>query len=242
MTLRLFIANKNYSSWSLRPWVLMTHLGLDFEEVLVPFGPDSAQAFRAFSPTGKVPCLADGTTLVWDSLAIVEHLAERVGAGTPALSDGAVWPHDRTARAWARSASAEMHSGFGAVRHHCPMNCAVRVRLHPLAPAQAAELKAQWARIDELWCEGLRRFGGPFLTGGSFTAADAFYAPMAFRAQSYAPALSEPAQAYVRRLLDLPAMRRWYEQALGEPWRDEPHEAEIRALGEILSDARRSTP
>lgn len=242
MTLRLFIANKNYSSWSLRPWVLMTHLGMAFEEVLVPLGPDSRQAFRAFSPTGKVPCLVDGTTTVWDSLAIVEYLAEGDATAAPGPSTGSVWPRDRGARAWARSAVAEMHSGFGAVRHHCSMNCAVRVRLHPLAPAPAAELADQWARIDALWCEGLQRFGGPFLAGGSFTAADAFYAPMAFRAQSYAPALSEPAQAYVRRLLDLPAMRRWYEQALGEPWRDEPHEAEIRALGEILSDARRSMP
>lgn len=242
MTLRLFIANKNYSSWSLRPWVLMTHLGIPFEEVLVPFGPDAPQTFRAFSPTGKVPCLVDGATTVWDSLAIVEYLAEHGGQrseGSPAV---AVWPQDPIARAWARSASAEMHSGFGAVRHHCSMNCALRVRLHPLPPDQAAELAAQWARIDALWCEGLQRFGGPFLAGRDFTAVDAFYAPVAFRAQSYSPDLSDEAWAYVRRLLDLPAMRRWYEEALREPWRDEPHEAEIRALGEILLDERRTMP
>lgn len=231
MSLRLVIANKNYSSWSLRPWVLMKHLGLAFEEVLVPFGPESATAFRAFSPTGKVPCLVDGAVTVWDSMAIAEYLADR----TPA-----VWPAETTARAWARSASAEMHSGFGAVRQHCSMSCGQRVRLHPLPPAQAAELSAQWARIDALWCEGLDRFGGPFLAGPAFTAVDAFYAPVAFRVQTYSPTLSPQAHAYVQRLLSLPAMRQWYAEALTEPWRDEPHEADIRQAGEILSDERRS--
>ena len=233
MSLRLYIANKNYSSWSLRPWVLMKQLGMGFDETLVPFGPDAAQAFRAFSPTGKVPCLVDGAVTVWDSLSIVEYLAER---------EPSVWPRDTAARAWARSASAEMHSGFSAVRHYCTMNCGVRVRLHPLPAPQAAELASQWARIDALWCEGLERFGGPFLAGSAFTAVDAFYAPVAFRAQTYSPELSAAARAYVQRLLELPAMRQWYQEALIEPWRDEPHEAEVRSLGDILSDGRRSAP
>lgn len=231
--MRLYIANKNYSSWSLRPWVLMKHSGTAFEEVLVPFGPDAPQAFRAFSPTGKVPCLVDGNVTVWDSLAIVEYLAER---------EPAVWPRDDAARAWARSASAEMHAGFAAVRHYCTMNCGVRIRLHPVPTPQAKELAAQWARIDALWCEGLSRFGGPFLAGSTFTAVDAFYAPVAFRALTYSPELSATAQAYVQRLLELPAMRQWYQEALDERWRDEPHEAEIQSLGEILSDLRRSAP
>ena len=231
--MRLYIANKNYSSWSLRPWVLMKQLGIPFEEVLVPFGPDSGAAFRAFSPTGKVPCLIDGALTIWDSLAIAEYLAEH---------EPAVWPGHRAARAWARSASAEMHAGFGAVRHYCSMSCGLRVRLHPLPAGPAAELAGQWARLDALWREGLSRFGGPFLAGAAFSAADAFYAPMAFRAQTYAPVLSEPAQAYVQRLLNLPAMRQWYGEALAEPWRDEPHDAEILNLGTVLSDERRSDP
>jgi glutathione S-transferase len=121
------------------------------------------------------------------------------------------------------------------------MNCGVRVRLHALPPDRAAELAAQWARIDALWCEGLWRFGGPFLAGSALTAVDAFYAPVAFRAQTYGLELSAPAQAYVQHLLELPAMRQWYQEALLEPWRDEPHEAEIHTLGQILSDERRST-
>ena len=164
---------------------------------------------------------------------IVEYLAER---------EPSVWPRDTAARAWARSASAEMHSGFSAVRHYCTMNCGVRVRLHPLPAPQAAELASEWARIDALWCEGLERFGGPFLAGSAFTAVDAFYAPVAFRAQTYSPELSAAARAYVQRLLELPAMRQWYQEALIEPWRDEPHEAEVRSLGDILSDGRRSAP
>ncbi|HEX4872184.1 MAG TPA: glutathione S-transferase family protein [Nevskiaceae bacterium] len=225
---RLHIANKNYSSWSLRPWALMRVQGLAFEEVLHPFAPGSNRAaFRAFSPTGKVPCLIDGQTAVWDSLAIVEYLAER---------HPGVWPPDPAARAWARSASAEMHSGFAPLRNHCGMNCGLRVALHE----RPAALEQDLERLAELWGEGLARWGGPWLTGRAFSAVDAFYAPVAFRVQTYALPLPAVAQAYVERLLALPAMREWYQAALDEPYRDPDHEAEVLAVGRVLADHRRT--
>jgi glutathione S-transferase len=228
--LQLFIANKNYSSWSLRPWVLLKELGIPFEERLVPFGAaDGAPSFFEFSPTGRVPCLVDGGLTVWDSLAITEYLAEL---------NPQVWPQDREARAWARCVSAEMHSGFSTVRNICTMNCGIRVKLHAWSPA----LLAEWRRLDALWCEGLQRFGGPFLAGAQFTAADAFFAPVAFRAQTYSPPLSSQAAAYLMRLRQLPAMVSWYESALQETWRDAEHEQEARAVGECLEDLRVSAP
>jgi glutathione S-transferase len=224
--MRLYIANKNYSSWSLRPWVLMRERGIGFEEALMPFGQGSNwDAFRAFSPSGKVPCLVDGDATVWDSLAITEYLAER---------HAGVWPADDTARTWARCAAAEMHSGLMALRQQCPMNCGIRVRLHRVDNALARDL----ARLAELWHQGLERFGGPFLAGDDLTAVDAFFAPVAFRVQSYALPLDETCMAYVRRLLDLPAMHDWYAAALAEPWREEGHEAEIAAGGEVVADLR----
>jgi glutathione S-transferase len=222
----LHIANRNYSSWSLRPWVLMRELGIDFAEQLTPFDPEGRhEAFHGFSPTGKVPCLHDGSTVVWDSLAIVEYLAER---------HAGVWPADPAARAWARCASAEMHSGFSALRSHCSMNCGLRVRLHGLPP----ELRSELGRLEALWGEGLERFGGPFLAGRAFSAVDAFYAPVAFRIQTYALPLGQPAMAYARRLLELAPMRSWYESALSEPWRDPAHEAETGHVGVVLQDLR----
>jgi glutathione S-transferase len=223
MSLKLYIANKNYSSWSLRPWVLMRELVIPFEEQLVPF--NGTVAFDTFSPTGRVPCLVDGAVTVWDSLAITEYLADTYSK---------VWPNDRTARAWARSASAEMHSGFQRVRSVCSMNCGIRVKLHP----QSSDFYAEWQRIDELWNEGLQRFGGPYLAGSQFCAVDAFFAPVAFRVQSYSPRLSAAASAYVTRLLQLPSMVSWYTAALQERWRDEPHDAEARSVGEWLEDLR----
>jgi len=226
---QLYIANKNYSSWSLRPWLLLSALGIPFDEHLVPFVEGHAanwEAFRAFSPNGKVPCLHDSATVVWDSLAIAEYLAER---------HPDVWPSDPSARAWARCAAAEMHSGFSALRQHCGMNCGVRVRLRQDLPAALA---ADIARIDELWSEGLRRFGGPFLAGPGFTAVDAFFAPVAFRVQTYGIKLGDAAGDYVQRLLELPAMRRWYADALQERWLDAGHEAEVLHSGELLHDLR----
>ena len=222
----LYIANKNYSSWSLRPWVLMRELGIAFREHSLFFGQESKwREYRKISPSGKVPCLVDGDTVVWDSLAIVEYLAER---------HPAVWPVETGARAWARSAAAEMHSGFGELRNRCSMSCGQRVRLneHPVA------LERDVARLGALWNDGLRRFGGPFLAGKAFTAADAFYAPVAFRIQTYGLTLDAEAAAYAQRLLDTPAMREWYGDALEETVRDLPHEEEISRMGKVLEDLR----
>jgi glutathione S-transferase len=224
----LHIANKNYSSWSLRPWVLLAELGIPFEEKLTPFlgGTSSSwSAFRRFSPTGKVPCLHDGETVVWDSLSIAEYVAE---------SYPQVWPADARARAWARSAAAEMHSGFQELRSRCPMNCGIRMRLHDIPPALSRDI----ARVQELWHEGFQRFGGPFLAGHAFTAVDAFYAPVTFRIQSYQLPVDDIAKAYVQRIQDLPSIRGWYDAALKETWRDADHEEETLRQGTLLQDLR----
>jgi glutathione S-transferase len=222
----LYIANKNYSSWSLRPWVLMKTRGISFVERVMRFKPGSSfEAFRAFSPTGKVPCLRHGDLVVWDSLGIAGYLAER----HPEL-----WPTDLAARAWARCATAEMHSGFATLRNHCGMNLGVRVRLREWPEALLADVR----RLDELWNEGLARFGGPFLAGPEFGIVDAFYCPVAYRVRTYEIPLGAGAMAYVQRLLQLPAMREWEAAGLAEPWRDDAHEDEIRQYGEVIADLR----
>ena len=222
----LFIANKNYSSWSLRPWVLMKTCGIAFVERLVRFEPGSSfDAFRKFSPTGKVPCLRDGDIVVWDSLGIAGYLAEK----HPGL-----WPTDVAARTWSRCATAEMHSGFAALRNHCGMNLGVRVRLREWP----ATLRADLLRLDELWNEGLARFGGPFLGGRDFGIVDAFFCPVAFRVLTYDLKLGAMAASYVERLLQLPAMQEWQAAGLAEPWRDRAHEDEIREYGEVIADLR----
>lgn len=224
--LELYIGNKNYSSWSLRPWLLMRERTIAFREQPLRFGDEPAwERYRARFPSGKVPLLLDGSTVVWDSLAIIEYLAERYPG---------VWPAEGTARAWARCAAAEMHSGFGELRTRCSMSCGVRIELHERPPALQRDL----ARLETLWNEGLSRFGGPFLAGAEPSAVDAFFAPVAFRVQTYALALGAPARAYVERLLARPAMREWYASALAERFRDEPHEREIAALGRIREDLR----
>jgi glutathione S-transferase len=223
----LHIANKNYSSWSLRPWILMQALDIPFTERLTPF-PETAPGrtlFRSFSPSGKVPCLVDGATIVWDSLAIAEYLAER---------HPDVWPGDAAARAWARSASAEMHSGFAALRSTCGMNCGLRVRLREIPPALADDL----ARLTALWNDGLDRFGGPFLAGGGFGNVDAFFCPVAFRVQTYGLTLDAASMAYVERLLALPAMQAWYDAAIKETWRIARYEDDSHAAGTITADLR----
>jgi len=224
--LQLYIANKNYSSWSLRPWVLMSELGIDFEEHLERFLPNSSySAFKKFSPSGKVPCLVDDDLVIWDSLAIAEYLAEK---------EPRVWPSDRAARAWARSATAEMHSGFGTLRDHCGMNCGIRIKLHQLTPALQNDLD----RLSELWNEGLKRFGGPFLAGKAFTAVDAFLCPVAFRIHTYGLRLDDASLQYAARLRELRSMRIWYAAALAETFRDETHDAETLKYGVWLEDLR----
>jgi glutathione S-transferase len=222
----LVITNKNYSSWSLRAWVLLRELQIPFRERLVPL-PDHMRGFDPGTPSGKVPCLLDpdDRRVVWDTLAIAEYLAER---------HPGVWPSDAGARAWARCAAAEMHSGFTALRSRCSMTCGVRAKLREMP----ADLERDVARIDRLWSEGLTAHGGPFLAGAAFTAVDAFFAPVAYRVQTYGLALSEPAAAYARRLLALPSMLAWYEAALAETWREPDHEAETAASAIVLEDLR----
>ncbi|MER8465036.1 glutathione S-transferase family protein [Mesorhizobium sp. M1409] len=222
----LHIANKNYSSWSLRPWVLMRELDIPFEERLTPFPTGSSWSlYRSFSPSGRVPCLIDDGWAVWDSLAIAEYLAER---------HHGVWPVEAKARAWARSAAAEMHSSFTALRGACPMSCGLRAKPFPMSDA----LKQDLFRLGDLWNDGLARFGGPFLAGAHFTAVDAFFAPVAFRAQSYGLSFDGAATAYPAQLFALPAMREWYAAGLAETWREPDHEAEVAAAGTIIEDFR----
>jgi glutathione S-transferase len=223
---QLYIANKNYSSWSLRPWVLMRELFIPFSEHLVPFGEASSwESYRKISPSGKVPCLIDNGNAVWDSLSIVEYLAER--------HDG-VWPVDSSARAWARSAAAEMHSGFAELRTRCSMSCGVRIRLKEIPLGLARDI----GRLGGLWNDGLGRFGGPFLAGQAFTAVDAFFAPVAFRIQTYGLPFDAASAAYAARLLDLGSMRVWYADALKEKGRDDTFEAQVQHRGSVLEDLR----
>ena len=227
---QLFITNKNYSSWSLRPWVLMRALAIPFEERLTPLAEGSnREAFRRFSPNGRVPCLHDGSTVVWDSLAIVEYLAERhVG----------IWPTDAAARAWARSAASEMHSGFGELRQRCSMTCGQRVQLKEIGAA----LRDDLSRIDELWSEGQERFGGGYLAGPNFGAVDAFYAPVVFRVQTYDLPLGRRARSYADLMLRHPSMQEWYEAALAERWRESSHEREVAEAGALQADHRAVAP
>jgi glutathione S-transferase len=225
MAYTLITANRNYSSWSLRPWVLMKVLGIDFEDRIEQFTSDNYDRFRAFSPSGQVPVLIDGERTIWDSLGIMLYLAER---------HPEIWPKGEDARGWAMSAAAEMHGGFSALRSDCTMNIGVRVAPKPMSAALAKEV----SRIAELWSEGLERFGGPWLAGEAFTVADAFYAPVAFRVRTYGLDVGAAGQGWVVRILDHPAMREWETAALAETWREEGHESELARCGTITADYR----
>ncbi len=226
MSYTLVIANRNYSSWSLRPWLLMKALDIPFEERIEPFLlPSNYDAFRAFSPTGQVPVLIDGERTVWDTMGLALYLADR--------HEG-LWPTDAAARAWAQCAVAEMHGGFHALRSECVTNIGVRVALRAPSPA----LERDVARLRELWEEGLARFGGPYLAGDRLTVADAFYAPVVFRIQTYGLDVGPVARTWVDQMLAHPAMRAWEEAALAEVWREAGHEAECQAAGEIMEDRR----
>jgi glutathione S-transferase len=226
MTYTLITANRNYSSWSLRPWVLMKALGIAFQDRIEPFTQDSNYTeFRKFSPTGQVPCLIDAGVTIWDSLGITLYLADR--------HDG-VWPTGPAARAWAMCAVTEMHGGFSALRNDCTMNVGVRVTPNPMRPALTRDV----ARIAELWAEGLSKFGGPFLAGPNFTAVDAFFAPVAYRVRTYGLDVGTVGQAWVDMILTHPAMQQWEAEALTESWREVGHEAELAACGSITADYR----
>ncbi len=223
----LHLGNKNYSSWSLRPWVLLKTLGIPFDERQHIFPEDgpSYPLFKSFSPTGFVPVLEDGDIKVWDTLGIVGYVAE---------DHPEVWPADKAARAWARSAAAEMHSGFSALRNQCGMNIGIRCK----TPEIDAALRANLDRLDELWGEGLTRFGGPFLAGALFNAVDAFFCPVAFRVQTYSLPLSPRSREYVDRLLALSAMKEWYEAGIAEPFREPNHEGETTLAHAVIADYR----
>lgn len=221
----LITANRNYSSWSLRPWVLMKALGIAFTDRLEPFTkPVNYEEFRAFSPTGQVPALVDGAQTVWDSLGIVLYLAER---------HPGVWPEEAEARAFAQCAVCEMHGGFAALRNDCTMNVGVRVQPRPMRAALVHDV----ARLRELFEEGLDRFGGPWLAGQAFSAIDAFYAPVAFRVRTYGLDVGR-GHSWVDHVLAHPAMRQWETEALAETWREASHEEELAAAGAILADYR----
>lgn len=202
--MKLVIGNKNYSSWSLRPWLLMKVLELPFTEQLIPlYQPDSKPRLLEQAPSGKVPALHDESLVIWDSLAITEYLAEQF----PGV---AVWPRDTEARAVARSVACEMHSGFGALRTHMPMN----LRAALPGKGRTPQVQEDIERIQDLWSDCRERYGqdGPFLFG-AFSAADAFYAPVVTRFVTYEVPLSDLGADYRDSLLALPAMQDWYAAA-----------------------------
>ncbi|MCM5679331.1 glutathione S-transferase family protein [Schlegelella sp. S2-27] len=211
--MQLYIGNKNYSSWSLRPWLLMTHAGIPFEEIKLRLsfteGSEFKNTLKKLAPTGKVPLLVDGGLVVWDTLAIAEYLAEK-------FPSKQLWPADRKARAHARSVCAEMHSGFGALRSHFPMNIEASL---PHVGADVLrtqpEVVRDVERIVEMWTELLVQHGGPFLFG-EFSVADAFYAPVVTRLRTYGVPVLEAVNGYIDRMLQLPAMQAWTKDALAE--------------------------
>jgi glutathione S-transferase len=205
--LELAIGNKNYSSWSLRPWLALRQSGLEFEETRIPlYQPESREALLAWSPAGKVPVLRHGAIAIWDSLAICEYLAET-------FPEKKLWPREREARARARSVAAEMHSGFGSLRAQMPMNVRASGRRVPRTP----ELEADVARVTQLWrdCLQAKDARGPFLFG-EFSIADAMFAPVVFRFATYGVQLGKPEQGYADAVRTLPAMRAWAQAAAGE--------------------------
>jgi glutathione S-transferase len=209
MPLTLVLGNKNYSSWSMRPYLALAHHKMPFKEVVIPlYQPESPQRIREYSPAGKVPVLIDGKTTVWDSLAIIEYLSERF----PKLG---LWPKEAQARAHARAISAEMHAGFPNLRRHCPMNLKLHVKRWALTP----EVEGEVARITEIWRNARARYasGGDFLFG-AFTAADCMYAPVASRIRTYEIPVDKSAAGYVEVIHALPAFKAWRDAALQEPW------------------------
>jgi glutathione S-transferase len=224
MGLHLVIGNKNYSSWSMRPWIAMRVLGIPFDETVLPlFTPQFKARLAEISGTGKVPALIDGDVHVWESLAILEYLAEKFPAA-------GLWPADSAARAHARAISNEMHAGFQPLRKHLPMCMWRPVETRHLTSEVAVNVK----RIDAMWSDARARFGagGPFLFG-KFGAADAMYAPVVSRFHTYAVDVSAPARAYMDAVRALPAWKEWETAALKEEWvlaEDEPDWPEVKRV------------
>jgi glutathione S-transferase len=208
MTLKLVIGNKNYSSWSMRAWLALRANNIAFDEVFIPLytGDEDKKRILAFTRSGKVPTLVDGDVTIWDSLAIIEYIAER-------FPNARLWPEDRARRAHARSIAAEMHSGFPALRSECAMNLHRPVRAVALSP----EARADVARVQQIWMECRERYGklGPFLFGG-FGAADAMFAPVVHRFRTYAIAVAPEAKAYMETITEMPAFQEWTRAALAE--------------------------
>lgn len=209
--MQLYIGNKNYSSWSMRPWLLMKVLGIDFDETVVPlYVEGSAQRIKEFSPSGKVPCLVDGDITVWESLAIIEYLAGK-------LPDKGIWPNDPAARAHARAIASEMHAGFQPLRQACPMSITQRFQPKALPPNVLANVE----RIEQIWREARDRFAdkaaGPFLYG-AYSAADAMFAPIVSRLHSYGIDVGETTRAYMAAQMALPAWSEWVTAAARESW------------------------
>ena len=218
MRFALYIGNKNYSSWSMRPWVLMRQADIAFEERLVrfdSFAPDSGfkRTIGAINPTGKVPCLIDrqvsGGLAVWDTLAIAEYLAE-------CLPERNLWPRNPAARAQARCVCAEMHAGFGALRRHFPMNIEASLpEIGAIVRRDRVDVRGDVERIVEMWSALLERHGGPMLFG-EFSIADAYYAPVCMRFNTYGVPLPEPVEEYIDRVCALPGVSAWIRDALAE--------------------------
>ncbi len=209
MALTLIIGNKNYSSWSLRPWIAMKVAGFAFDEKVIPlYEPGSRKEILKYSPAGKVPVLIDGDQHIWETIAILEHLAEKFPAA-------GLWPKNSVARSHARVVASEMHAGFSALRRNCPMN----MWLPPKPRPQPNEVNADVARIEALWADCRVRFGqgGPFLFG-AFGAADAMYAPVVARFHSYAIPVSGPTRAYMDSVMALPSWKDWCAAAFKEHW------------------------
>ena len=208
MTLRLVIGNKNYSSWSMRAWVALRANDIDFEDVFIPLytGEEDKKRILAFTPSGKVPVLVDGDVTIWDSLAIIEYVAER-------FPQAGLWPEDKAPRAHARSISAEMHSGFLALRNECGMNLHRPVRAIKLSD----DARANIVRVQQIWVDCRARYAklGPYLFG-SFGAADAMFAPVVHRFRTYAIAVGPEVQAYMETMMALPAFQEWTRLALAE--------------------------
>lgn len=212
--LKLYIGNKNYSSWSMRPWVLLKQAGIPFEEIKVRFDSfDADSSFKhtinAVTPTGKVPVLVDGDLVVWDTLAIAEYLAEQ-------FPDQTLWPRDKAARARARSVCAEMHAGFTGLRGNCPMNIEASLAdAGALIWRDKPAVRADVDRLVTMWQELLAAHGGPLLFG-DFSIADAYFAPVCMRVKSYALPVPPAIAAYVARVCALPGVKAWMDEAVAE--------------------------